>query len=89
MNLFSAKQDVFPRSYQYDLDCVKYRRRHACDGLKEPGKVSSIAILNRLRKGVGPMFHCMYLIILINVNLLEYNYVSLNYKSDSYVKKYF
>ncbi|CAB3225356.1 unnamed protein product [Arctia plantaginis] len=33
-----TKQDVFPRSYQYDLDCVKYRRRHACDGLKEPGK---------------------------------------------------
>ncbi|XP_026727951.1 uncharacterized protein LOC113494030 [Trichoplusia ni] len=27
-------QDVFPRSYQYDLDCVKYRRLHACDGLK-------------------------------------------------------
>ncbi|XP_061382381.1 uncharacterized protein LOC116777734 isoform X2 [Danaus plexippus] len=27
-------QDVFPRSYQYDLDCVKYRRHHACDGLK-------------------------------------------------------
>ncbi|XP_039764067.1 uncharacterized protein LOC120636588 [Pararge aegeria] len=28
-------QDVFPRSYQYDLDCVKYRRQHACDGLKQ------------------------------------------------------
>ncbi|XP_012548922.2 uncharacterized protein LOC101746303 isoform X2 [Bombyx mori] len=28
-------QDVFPRSYQYDLDCIKYRRDHACDGLKQ------------------------------------------------------
>ncbi|XP_048006233.1 uncharacterized protein LOC125241688 isoform X2 [Leguminivora glycinivorella] len=28
-------QDVFPRSYQYDLDCVKYRRYHGCDGLKQ------------------------------------------------------
>ncbi|XP_049884788.1 uncharacterized protein LOC126379863 isoform X2 [Pectinophora gossypiella] len=28
-------QDVFPRSYQYDLDCVKFRRYHACDGLKQ------------------------------------------------------
>ncbi|KAJ0183815.1 hypothetical protein K1T71_000238 [Dendrolimus kikuchii] len=28
-------QDVFPRSYQYDLDCVRYRRQHACDSLKE------------------------------------------------------
>ncbi|XP_026499620.2 uncharacterized protein LOC113403327 [Vanessa tameamea] len=28
-------QDVFPHSYQYDLDCVKYRRKHACDGLKQ------------------------------------------------------
>ncbi|KPI91972.1 hypothetical protein RR46_08398 [Papilio xuthus] len=27
-------QDVFPRAYSYDLDCVKYRRLHACDGLK-------------------------------------------------------
>ncbi|KAJ2954325.1 hypothetical protein O0L34_g2581 [Tuta absoluta] len=24
-------QAVFPRSYQYDLACVKYRRTHACD----------------------------------------------------------
>ncbi|CAH0401968.1 unnamed protein product [Chilo suppressalis] len=32
-------QDVFPRSYQYDLDCVRYRRTHACDGLKAtPGE---------------------------------------------------
>ncbi|KAM3968543.1 uncharacterized protein ACR2FA_011469 [Aphomia sociella] len=28
-------QAVFPRSYQYDLDCVKYCRRHTCDGLKQ------------------------------------------------------
>ncbi|XP_059062347.1 uncharacterized protein LOC131855123 isoform X2 [Achroia grisella] len=28
-------QDVFPRSYQYELDCVKYRRLHTCDGLKQ------------------------------------------------------
>ncbi|KAI8430811.1 hypothetical protein MSG28_000966 [Choristoneura fumiferana] len=28
-------QDVFPRSYQYDLDCVRYRRLHGCDGLKQ------------------------------------------------------
>ncbi|XP_026763002.1 uncharacterized protein LOC113521613 [Galleria mellonella] len=28
-------QEVFPRSYQYDLDCIKYRRQHACDGLKK------------------------------------------------------
>ncbi|KAG6449115.1 hypothetical protein O3G_MSEX005888 [Manduca sexta] len=27
-------QDVFPRSYQYDLDCIRYRRQHGCDGLK-------------------------------------------------------
>ncbi|CAK1554076.1 unnamed protein product [Leptosia nina] len=27
-------QDVFPRSYQYDLDCVKYRRLHACDDFR-------------------------------------------------------
>ncbi|XP_045510363.1 uncharacterized protein LOC123705566 [Colias croceus] len=27
-------QDVFPRSYQFDLDCVKYRRLHACDNFK-------------------------------------------------------
>ncbi|XP_045784023.1 uncharacterized protein LOC123880126 [Maniola jurtina] len=32
-------QDVFPRSYQYDLDCVKYRRQHACDGLKQTGDI--------------------------------------------------
>ncbi|XP_075991180.1 uncharacterized protein LOC142986550 [Anticarsia gemmatalis] len=30
-----TRQDVFPRSYQYDLDCVRYRRLHACDGLKQ------------------------------------------------------
>ncbi|CAH2218221.1 jg19719, partial [Pararge aegeria aegeria] len=35
MNCHRAHQDVFPRSYQYDLDCVKYRRQHACDGLKQ------------------------------------------------------
>ncbi|KAL0852163.1 hypothetical protein ABMA28_000398 [Loxostege sticticalis] len=41
-------QDVFPRSYQYDLDCVRYRRQHACDGLKQrPGEP---------KKPVGP--HC-------------------------------
>ncbi|XP_021186968.2 uncharacterized protein LOC110373870 [Helicoverpa armigera] len=34
-------QDVFPRSYQYDLDCVKYRRSHACDGLKQDGSEES------------------------------------------------
>ncbi|CAH0703505.1 unnamed protein product [Spodoptera exigua] len=28
-------QNVFPRSYQYDLDCVRYRRSTACDGLKD------------------------------------------------------
>ncbi|CAH1647661.1 unnamed protein product [Spodoptera littoralis] len=28
-------QNVFPRSYQYDLDCVRYRRTRACDALKE------------------------------------------------------
>ncbi|XP_053624053.1 uncharacterized protein LOC128682984 [Plodia interpunctella] len=38
-------QDVFPRSYQYDLDCVKFRRQHACDGLKPD-----------VKKEVGP--HC-------------------------------
>ncbi|XP_045542050.1 uncharacterized protein LOC106719749 [Papilio machaon] len=27
-------QDVFPHAYSYDLDCVKYRRLHACDGFK-------------------------------------------------------
>ncbi|CAH0578124.1 unnamed protein product [Chrysodeixis includens] len=27
-------QAVFPRSYQYELECIKYRRKHACDGLK-------------------------------------------------------
>ncbi|XP_068618968.1 uncharacterized protein [Battus philenor] len=31
-------QDVFPRSYQLDLDYVKYRRFHACDGLKDKQK---------------------------------------------------
>ncbi|XP_050683468.1 uncharacterized protein LOC126978562 [Leptidea sinapis] len=30
-------QDVFPRSYQYDLDCVKYRREHACDAFNRDG----------------------------------------------------
>lgn len=39
--MFTAPQNVFPRSYQYDLDCVKYRRTRACDALKEKdGKVS-------------------------------------------------
>ncbi|XP_072930286.1 uncharacterized protein [Epargyreus clarus] len=37
-------QDVFPRSYQYDLDCVKYRRLHACDHLKQsPGQTKPVA----------------------------------------------
>ncbi|XP_013189036.1 uncharacterized protein LOC106133751 [Amyelois transitella] len=31
-------QDVFPRSYQYDLECVRFRRLHACDGLKAAAK---------------------------------------------------
>ncbi|CAH0716385.1 unnamed protein product, partial [Brenthis ino] len=31
-------QDVFPRSYQYDLDCVKYRRQNTCIGFKEGDK---------------------------------------------------
>ncbi|CAK1588174.1 unnamed protein product [Parnassius mnemosyne] len=30
-------QEVLPRSYQFELDCVKYRRQHACDGLKHIG----------------------------------------------------
>ncbi|KOB52014.1 Uncharacterized protein OBRU01_26684, partial [Operophtera brumata] len=34
--VYPVRQDVFPRSYQYDLDCVRYRRQHACDGLKQP-----------------------------------------------------
>ncbi|XP_023941804.2 uncharacterized protein LOC112048502 [Bicyclus anynana] len=29
------RQAVFPRSYQYDLDCVKYRRQHPHGGLKQ------------------------------------------------------
>ncbi|KAJ8737681.1 hypothetical protein PYW08_000276 [Mythimna loreyi] len=31
-------QEPFPRSYQYDLDCVRYRRTHACDGLLQKGE---------------------------------------------------
>ncbi|XP_022126182.1 uncharacterized protein LOC111000884 [Pieris rapae] len=34
-------QDVFPRSYQYDLDCVKDRRLHACDDFKQTGKLQN------------------------------------------------
>ncbi|XP_063633872.1 uncharacterized protein LOC134804687 [Cydia splendana] len=37
-------QDVFPRSYQYDLDCVKYRRTHGCDGLKQSPDVKKVPL---------------------------------------------
>ncbi|CAF4746313.1 unnamed protein product [Pieris macdunnoughi] len=37
-------QDVFPRSYQYDLDCVQDRRLHACDDFKQTGKLLNDAL---------------------------------------------
>ncbi|XP_050361209.1 uncharacterized protein LOC126780631 isoform X2 [Nymphalis io] len=33
--VLTPHQDSFPHSYQYDLDCVKYRRQRACEGLKQ------------------------------------------------------
>lgn len=46
VNLSLAPQNVFPRSHQYDLDCVKYRRLHACDGLSGDSKVIVMLSIN-------------------------------------------
>ncbi|KAI5631865.1 hypothetical protein NE865_15424 [Phthorimaea operculella] len=48
-------QEVFPRSYQYDLACVKHRRSHACDEVQGSKNKTALYCRNCCRLNIPPV----------------------------------